>query len=162
VHSEETIEAFKGDALMLADLMHPNLPHIYDHFMDTGRWYLVMDFIEGETLEEHLSKVQGGYLPLMEEKHYAHQDAIQFSAGFVMERSGQCASRLPSPLMGGGHCFSVSGRSISPRPAKALRRGSPPAHRWPNGLPGRCAKDRQARRRARRRPATHSTTSYLF
>ena len=53
-------------------------------------------------------------------------------------------------LMGGGHCFSVSGRSISPRPAKALRRGSLPTHRWPNGLPDRCAKVRQVRRRARR------------
>jgi eukaryotic-like serine/threonine-protein kinase len=64
--SQEAIEAFKGEALMLADLMHPNLPRIYDHFMDAGHWYLVMDFIEGETLEEHLNKAPGGYLPLKE------------------------------------------------------------------------------------------------
>ena len=60
----EATATFKHEALMLADLAHPHLPRIYDHFIDDGRWYLVMDFIEGETLEEHLLKMPGGYLPL--------------------------------------------------------------------------------------------------
>ena len=64
--TQEAIEAFKREALLLADLMHPNLPRIYDHFFDAGHWYLVMDFIQGETLEEHLNKSQGGYLPVQE------------------------------------------------------------------------------------------------
>jgi len=62
----EATEAFKHEALLLANLTHPNLPRIYDHFSDTGRWYLVMDFIEGETLEEYLQKAPGGYLPVEE------------------------------------------------------------------------------------------------
>jgi WD40 repeat protein len=60
----EATEAFKREALLLAGLTHPNLPRIYEQFTDIGRWYLVMDFIEGETLEEHLSKVKGGKLPV--------------------------------------------------------------------------------------------------
>lgn len=61
----EAADAFKREALMLARLFHRHLPRIYDHFADGGRWYLVMDFIEGETLEEHLAKA-GGRLPVEE------------------------------------------------------------------------------------------------
>jgi WD40 repeat protein len=50
-------EAFKREALLLAKLKHPSLPGIYDHFTDAGRWYLVMDYIEGETLEARLDRV---------------------------------------------------------------------------------------------------------
>src|SRR5713226_5011307 len=60
----EATESFKREAMLLAGLTHPNLPRIYEQFTDIGRWYLVMDFIEGETLEEHLSKVKGGKLPV--------------------------------------------------------------------------------------------------
>ena len=60
----EATEAFKREALLLAGLTHPNLPRIYEQFTDRGRWYLVMDFIEGETLEEHLGKIKGGKLPV--------------------------------------------------------------------------------------------------
>jgi tetratricopeptide (TPR) repeat protein len=62
----ETTENFKREALLLASLKHPNLPSIYDHFSEAGRWYLVMDFIEGETLEEHLNKEPEGHLSVEE------------------------------------------------------------------------------------------------
>ena len=45
----EAAENFKREALLLAALKHPNLPSIYEQFSEAGRWYLVMDFIEGET-----------------------------------------------------------------------------------------------------------------
>ncbi|WP_165423621.1 serine/threonine-protein kinase [Ktedonosporobacter rubrisoli] len=57
-------EAFKNEALLLANLKHPNLPSIYDQFSENSRFYLVMDFIEGETLEEHLNKLNGAKLPI--------------------------------------------------------------------------------------------------
>jgi WD40 repeat protein/tRNA A-37 threonylcarbamoyl transferase component Bud32 len=60
----EATQAFKREALLLANLTHPNLPRIYEQFSDMGRWYLVMDFIEGETLEAYLD-TRGGKLPLM-------------------------------------------------------------------------------------------------
>ncbi|GCE21223.1 WD40 repeat domain-containing serine/threonine-protein kinase [Dictyobacter kobayashii] len=52
----EAVEGFKHEALLLAGLHHPHLPRIYDHFSDGGRWYLVMDYIEGETLEAYLEQ----------------------------------------------------------------------------------------------------------
>src|SRR6266404_797236 len=62
----EATNAFTHEALLLAGLSHPNLPCIYAQFTEMGRWYLVMDFIEGETLEDYLRKTPGGYLPLAE------------------------------------------------------------------------------------------------
>src|SRR2546425_9525760 len=62
----EAIDAFKREAVLLAGLMHPKLPRIYDHFSDGGRWYLVMDYIDGETLENHLDKANNGKLPIEE------------------------------------------------------------------------------------------------
>ncbi|GCE31535.1 hypothetical protein KDA_70190 [Dictyobacter alpinus] len=64
--TKEAIEAFRNEATLLANLSHPNLPRIYDHFEEHGRWYLVMDYIDGETLEKRLEKTTGGALPLKE------------------------------------------------------------------------------------------------
>ncbi len=47
--------SFQREAHMLVDLSHSNLPRIYDQFAEGRRWYLVMDFIEGQTLEELLN-----------------------------------------------------------------------------------------------------------
>ena len=60
----EVTDAFKREAHLLAGLNHPSLPRIHDYFSEAGRWYLVMDFIAGETLEDHLAKAKGGYLPV--------------------------------------------------------------------------------------------------
>jgi serine/threonine protein kinase len=49
-------ENFKHEAYMLANLQHPNLPSIHDYFEEQGRWYLVMNFIQGETLEAYLAR----------------------------------------------------------------------------------------------------------
>jgi serine/threonine protein kinase len=80
-------------------LQHPNLPSIYDHFEENGRWYLVMSFIQGETLEDYLSHASGHKLPLEEVLHidqelcnvlhylHTHQPPIIFrdlKAGNVM------------------------------------------------------------------------------
>ncbi len=61
----EAAEAFRREAHLLAGLFHRHLPRIYDHFDDGGRWYLVMDYIEGETLEDYLDQA-GGKLPVEE------------------------------------------------------------------------------------------------
>lgn len=50
----EAQESFKREASLLQTLQHPNLPHVYEHFTEQGRNYLVMDYIDGETLEEKL------------------------------------------------------------------------------------------------------------
>jgi WD40 repeat protein len=49
-------EAFQREVFMLAGLKHVNLPGIYDYFNDESRWYVVMVFIEGQTLETYLNE----------------------------------------------------------------------------------------------------------
>jgi serine/threonine protein kinase len=64
---QAAVDAFKDEALLLAGLMNQHLPRIYEHFDANGRWYLVMDYIEGETLEEFLTTfLDQGTLPKVE------------------------------------------------------------------------------------------------
>ena len=60
----EATDAFNREVLLLSDLKHPDIPHIYGQFTDPEHWYLVMDFIEGETLEEYRLKAPGTSLTL--------------------------------------------------------------------------------------------------
>jgi eukaryotic-like serine/threonine-protein kinase len=66
---EQVIEAtdtFNREVRLLTGLEHPNLPRIHDHFTDPEHWYLVMDFIQGETLEQYLDRTEGKHLPVAE------------------------------------------------------------------------------------------------
>jgi serine/threonine protein kinase len=44
-------EQFLQEAQVLADLRHPNLPRVIDHFEFEGNAYLVMDYVEGQRLD---------------------------------------------------------------------------------------------------------------
>ncbi len=63
---DATAQQFKHEAIMLANLQHPSLPRVYDHFLETNRWYLVMDYIDGDTLYERLQMAPGHKLPPLE------------------------------------------------------------------------------------------------
>lgn len=64
---QEAIRSFKQEAALLASLPpHPNLPRIYEDFAEQGNYFLVMDFIEGETLEEHVENLKPALLPVSE------------------------------------------------------------------------------------------------
>ena len=52
---EEAIKSFQGEATLLASLNHPNLARVMDYFEDGGKHYLVMDFIDGQTLDEMIA-----------------------------------------------------------------------------------------------------------
>src|SRR6266446_1229320 len=72
-HAQEAEAAFEHEARLLADLLHPNLPRIYEHFSENERLYLVMDFIDGQTLEEYVEQVGGGPLPVAQVIDWAEQ-----------------------------------------------------------------------------------------
>jgi serine/threonine protein kinase len=67
------VETFKREAYLLAGLQHPNLPSIHDYFEQTGHWYLVMSFIQGESLEKYLAHAPGGRLPMAEALQIARE-----------------------------------------------------------------------------------------
>jgi serine/threonine protein kinase len=55
--SSDSQRQFAREATVLANLSHPNLPRVTDHFVIPGQGqYLVMDFVEGEDLASLLQK----------------------------------------------------------------------------------------------------------
>jgi len=64
LQQQEMLDAtasFNREVQVLSDLRHPGLPKLYNYFTDAEHWYLVMDFIAGETLERHLEQTIGGH-----------------------------------------------------------------------------------------------------
>ncbi|MDO9303456.1 MAG: protein kinase [Anaerolineales bacterium] len=56
--TEEYMRQFRLEAVILANLRHPNMPRVSDHFElgDQGQ-YLIMDFIEGEDLRNRMDRM---------------------------------------------------------------------------------------------------------
>ena len=57
---EQATAQFQREAAILAHLSHPNLPNVYDYFAEDDHFFLVMDYIEGETLADRLARSPGG------------------------------------------------------------------------------------------------------
>ena len=69
--TDEYSRQFRLEAVILANLRHPNLPRVSDHIvLDDQGQYLVMDFIEGEDLRFRMERV--GMLP--------EEDAVHIGA----------------------------------------------------------------------------------
>jgi len=60
---QEGRQLFEQEANILVHLSHPNLPRVSAFFDETGRSYLVMEFIRGESLERRLEHANA---PLLE------------------------------------------------------------------------------------------------
>ena len=74
--TDEYARQFRLEAVILANLRHPNLPRVSDHFVlgDLGQ-YLVMDFIEGEDLRYRMER-----LGMLEEEDAVHIGAAMCDA----------------------------------------------------------------------------------
>lgn len=93
LNAKEVIEAtdsYNREVKLLSTLKHPNLPRIYDHFTDPEHWYLVMDFIEGETLEEYLEAAG-----TKQKKYFFGLLPVRKSPPAPAAQGTQQASRLP-------------------------------------------------------------------
>ncbi|HEY4383744.1 MAG TPA: serine/threonine-protein kinase, partial [Ktedonobacteraceae bacterium] len=68
----DATDTFHRELNILSELRHRSLPCLYEHFTDKEHWYLVMEFIEGETLE-NLLLTQSSSLSLLEVCHIGMQ-----------------------------------------------------------------------------------------
>ncbi len=57
---EQAAVQFHREAAILAHLSHPNMPNVSDYFEQDGNFYLIMDYIEGETLLDRLTRSPDG------------------------------------------------------------------------------------------------------
>lgn len=60
----EATGAFNREVQMLSSLRHPGIPRMYEQLTDAEHWYLVMEFIAGQTLEDVLAQASHRRLPL--------------------------------------------------------------------------------------------------
>src|SRR5215510_6810910 len=65
-HDPERLSRFEREARLLASLSHPNIAGIFGLEEAEGRRYLVLEFVEGQTLAQRLSH---GALPVDEALH---------------------------------------------------------------------------------------------
>jgi hypothetical protein len=77
----QAIQDFRHEADLLVQLHHQNLPQVSDFFEEAGKAYLVMEFVEGKTLEKEQedaagplpeARVMGFALQLCEVLGYLH------------------------------------------------------------------------------------------
>jgi serine/threonine-protein kinase len=82
---EQTRAQFEREARILASLRHPNLPRVTDYFTLGDEEFLVMDYIEGQSLDQALAAQPGGLEEdtvvgwadqLLSALEYIHQHAL--------------------------------------------------------------------------------------
>ena len=74
----EPLARIRREATLLASVNHPNVATIYDVLeRDLADSFLILEYVEGPTLAERLSK---GPVPLHETLHIAHQIALALEA----------------------------------------------------------------------------------
>ena len=64
---------FESEASAVASLRHPNIVQVYDFNNDEGVYYMVLEFIPGETLHDRMSRV------INTGRQFSIQDALKFT-----------------------------------------------------------------------------------
>jgi serine/threonine protein kinase len=62
----EVTNTFHREADLLSSLTHPNLPSLHEKICESEQWYLVMNYLEGETLEDYQNRAPNKRLMLSE------------------------------------------------------------------------------------------------
>jgi Tol biopolymer transport system component len=96
----ERVDRFEREAKMLASLNHPNIAAIYDLEESDGIQCLVLEFVEGESLAERLSK---GHIPITEILDISRQIADALEAAHeqgVVHRDLKPANIMITPKGG--------------------------------------------------------------
>lgn len=90
VAGDEVRARLREEARAIAKLQHPNICSVFDMGEQDGRAYLVMEYLEGETLASRLKR---GRLPFAQGLEYA----IQISAALEQAHKRQIVHRDLKP-----------------------------------------------------------------
>lgn len=61
--SIDATDSYNREVTLLSKLRHRRLPRLYDHFTDPEHWYLVLSYIEGQTLDVYVQAQPNNALP---------------------------------------------------------------------------------------------------
>jgi Protein kinase domain len=81
--TEDFKKRFHREALIGSKLIHPNIITVYDASEDNGNYYLVLEYVEGDSFEDRfrreesrLDAAKSYLLPLFEAVAYAHEQGV--------------------------------------------------------------------------------------
>ncbi len=63
---DAAVRQFEREAKLLGQLSHRNLPRVTDYFVEDDHCYLIMEFVEGRTLDSLMREQSGKSLPLVD------------------------------------------------------------------------------------------------
>ncbi|MFN8258223.1 MAG: serine/threonine protein kinase [Bacteroidales bacterium] len=81
----EIIERFRNEAQILSQLNHPNIVTLYDYVENEQGYYIIMEYIEGETLAQYIEATTGPipekraismFLKILDAVKFAHDKNI--------------------------------------------------------------------------------------
>lgn len=69
----EFVDRFREEANVVAQMRHPNIVQVFDFNQDGDDFYMVMEFVAGETLRDRLNRLNktGSQIPLVDIMKYA-------------------------------------------------------------------------------------------
>ena len=106
----ERLARFEREARLLASLNHPNIAAIHGLEEDAGHRYLILEYVEGETLAEHLGR---GALPIDESLDACRQKVARLGHRRVGVVDLGGAARFVVRIMRGRACLQYIDRSLS-------------------------------------------------
>ncbi len=81
--NQEFVQRFESEAAAVAQLRHPNIIQVYDFDNDEGTYYMVLEFVPGETLQERLKRLNdaGRKMPPKVAVKYAQEvcEAVEYA-----------------------------------------------------------------------------------
>lgn len=81
----DIVERFRNEALILSQLQHPNIVTLFDYYESESNYYIIMEYVKGETLAEYIETTTGPipekrtisiFLKILDAVGYAHQKNI--------------------------------------------------------------------------------------
>ena len=67
------VQRFEGEAAAVASLRHQNIVQVYDFNTDGGIYYMVLEFIPGETLQDRMKRL------FEDGRHLSVEDTLKFT-----------------------------------------------------------------------------------
>jgi serine/threonine protein kinase len=98
---------FESEASAVASLRHPNIVQVYDFNTDNGVYYMVLEFIAGETLQDRLKRLADAGRQLSVEEAIKITTNISDAVGYAHQRGMVHRDIKPANIM-----LDVQGQAI--------------------------------------------------